>query len=101
MTHSANTAALLCECSQPSIKCYPHSVCVATFFAEEMLHLQRINSWIRPLSVLAPRLDDDYYRGSIRIHGSPGQTWAPQYRVFRAQPGVIGIRVSVGHILAP
>ena len=31
--------------------CYPH--CVAAFFAAEMLHLQRINSWIRPLSVFA------------------------------------------------
>ena len=77
MTHSANIAALLGECSQPSIiVILTQLVCVAAFFAEEMLHLQRINSWIRPLSVFAPQLDDDYYyyRGSIQIHGSAGQT---------------------------
>ena len=76
MTHSANTRlqpSYASVHSRPS-SCYPHSVCVATFFAEEMLHLQRINSWIRPLSEFAPQLDDDYYRASIQIHSSPGQT---------------------------
>ena len=59
--------------SRPS-SCYPLKVCVAAFFADTMLHLQRINSWIRPLSVLTPQRDDDYYWGSIQIHGSSGQT---------------------------
>ena len=46
--------------SRPS-SCYPLKVCVAAFFTDTMLHPQRINSWIRPLSALTPQRDDDYY----------------------------------------